>query len=217
MTSAAAGSTRIPYKHSTTTLPHQSPRYATSPSHAFKEPDVIVVEKGVAPSRRSADTSVDKVDSKAKTATSSVKSLRTHSRLASLGRLRPRGSVQKQQQQPASQGETISTQVPVSPSDAGSSQKLSDTSTLSNTNSETSLSEDAKSDSKSVKERRSRPSFWLSSSNVPSESTKYIDEVSQYERLVQHRPRMMHQTSSKLLRMTDDERPFTRVRVDLFS
>jgi hypothetical protein len=153
---------------------------------------------------------------------------RAHSRLTSIGRLRSRGSVpqqpQQQQQQhqspqPASQGETISAQVPVSPSDAGSPHKLSDTSTLSNSSSATTLSDDAKSEKRSVEEQPSRPSFWLASGNVPGDANKSQPSnegaLDQYRRLVQHRSRMMHQTSSKLLRMTDDERPFTRVCIHL--
>lgn len=139
---------------------------------------------------------------------------RAHSRLASFGRLRSRRSLhQDLQQQAASSGENKSTQVPVSPSDAGS-HKRSDTSTLSNSSSKTTLSDDSKDDAKSIDERPSRPSFWLASSNVPGQFTKDYDDsgaVEHYQRLVQHRPRAMHQTSSKLLRMTDDERPFTRV------
>ena len=140
---------------------------------------------------------------------------RAHTRLASLGRIHSRGSIQQQQHQPASPGETLSAPVPVSPSDAGN-HKPSDTSTLSNSSSETALTDDSRSDTKSTKERPSRPSFWLASRNVPGQITKHYDgigdDAQHFERPGQHRPRMMHQTSSKLLRMTEDDRPFTRVR-----
>ena len=216
MTSAAHA--RIPYKHSTAAPPPRpAPRDATSPSHA---PDVTpdddpVTTAAAGPPLSPAALAADKVDSPAKTTASSVKSKSgVHSRLASIGRLRSRGSVPQYQQRP--QGETVSAQVPVSPSDAGSHHKLSDASAVSNSSSETTLSDDVKSEKKSVEQQPSRPSFWLASGNVPGDFNKAHDDnaeaLEQYNRLIHYRPRMMHQTSSKLLRMTDDERPFTRVR-----
>jgi hypothetical protein len=223
MTSAAHA--RIPHKHSTAAAspPRPVPRDATSPSHA---PDVTpddnhrasagpVTTTAAGCPLSPAALAADKVDSQGKTTASSVKSKSSvHSRLASIGRLRSRGSVPQYQQRP--QGETVSAQVPVSPSDAGSHHKLSNASAVSNSSSETTLSDDPKSEKKSVEQRPSRPSFWLASGNVPGDFNKAHDDnaeaLEQYNRLVQYRPRMMHQTSSKLLRMTDDERPFTRVR-----
>lgn len=221
---SAAGSARIPYKHSssTTTTPHRGPRYATSPLRA-RVPDVITRGQdphtsGQEPLHLPAATesAAAKVDSRPKTAATTVKS-RAHTRLPSFGRIALRGSAQqKLQQQPVSQGEAASAEVPVSPSDAGS-HKRSDTSTLSNSSSETTLSDDAKSDVKSIEERSSRPSFWLASNNVPGEfGAAHRQSTGHYGRLAPHRPRMMHQTSSKLLRMTEDERPFTRVSVKSF-
>lgn len=144
--------------------------------------------------------SADKVESKTKTVASSKS--KAHSRLASFGRQRLRGIVSIGDA-PA-QGETLP-RVPVSPSDASSQHKRSDASTRSNTSSETTLTDDAKSDIKSLDER---PSLVDAATWLDGENTYDLDE---YERLLKRSPRMMHQTSSKLLRMTDDERPFTRV------
>lgn len=144
--------------------------------------------------------SADKVESQTKTVASSKS--KAHSRLASFGRQRLRGIVSIGDA-PA-QGETLP-RVPVSPSDASSQHKRSDASTRSNTSSETTLTDDAKSDIKSLDER---PSLVDAATWLDGENTYDLYE---YERLLKRSPRMMHQTSSKLLRMTDDERPFTRV------
>ncbi|KAK3722631.1 hypothetical protein LTR37_002201 [Vermiconidia calcicola] len=172
---SAAGDTRIPYKHSTATTPHrEGPRSATSTLHA---PDVARIEQGVNPSDQdrqysaTGESATTTLDSRPRTAASTVKA-RAHSRLASFGRLRSRRSLhQDLQQQPASSGENKSTQVPVSPSDAGS-HKRSDTSTLSNSSSKTTLSDDSKDDAKSIDERPSRPSFWLASITYPANLPK---------------------------------------------
>ena len=226
MTSAAHA--RIPpaYKHSTAAHPPRPlPRDATSSSHV---PDVTPVDSSTVSAGNISNAAghttppstytADKVDPQLKSGASSAKSvkLRAHSRLASIGRLRSRGSTPQPPQRPqASQGETISAQVPVSPSDAGSQHKLSDTSASSKNSSATTLSDDAKSEEKPIEDTLSRPSFWLASGKVPGDAKKAQSDnlavSEQYQRLTQHRPRMMHQTSSKLLRMTDDERPFTRV------
>ena len=210
---------RIPYsqhnQHSTTAR-RQGPRFATSSLRAPHVPDVRSAERRpststLAPHQTcAADSPYDKVDSKSISAGSSLKD-RAHSRLASFGRIRPRGSVQYQQRAPL--GVAKPTPVPPSPSDTGSYNR-SNTSTLSNSSSDTTLSDDAKSDTKVVDDRR--PSFWLSALKVPTESVKDLEdsiyeEEQPHERLGHLRSRMMHQTSSKLLRMTEDERPFTRV------
>lgn len=142
----------------------------------------------------------DKVESKTKSAVSSKS--KAHSRLASFGRQRLRGIVSTSDAPP--QGETLP-RVPVSPSDASSHHKRSDASTRSNTSSETTLTDDAKSDIKCFDER---PNIVDTATWLDGENAYDLDE---YERLLKRSPRMMHQTSSKLLRMTDDERPFTRV------
>lgn len=158
------------------------------------------------------------MDSKAK-ATS-----RAHSRLASLGRIRSRGSIRgnvKQQDTPTAlpalpsqrAGETyrVKHAVPVSHVDA-SLRKRPDTSTLSNTSSESSLSDEYFDDIKSIEERPSKPVFWLTTSNVPGDAEEdEYQPVDHYQPAPKHKPRMMHQTSSRLLRMTEDDRPFTRV------
>jgi hypothetical protein len=144
---------------------------------------------------------------------------RAHLRLASLGRLRPRGSIHASthhhpagtvQRHPSQRGETL---VPVSPSDA-SSQPRSNTSTLSNVSSETTLS-DAKSDD--LKSLDDRPAAAWSpraySPASPGYDTPDDADADAYPPVTQHTPRMMHQTSSRLLRMTEDDRPFTRVRI----
>ena len=88
--------------------------------------------------------------------------------------------------------------------------KRPETLALSSSSSETTLSDD-KADVKSIEDYPSRASFWLASASDFQKEYDGSAAVERYERLVQHKPRMMHQTSSKLLRMTDDERPFTRV------
>ena len=146
------------------------------------------------------------MESKTKSA-ASTKS-KAHSRLASFGRQRLRGIVSISSETPPPQGETLP-RVPVSPSDASSHHKRSDASTRSNTSSETALTDDAKSDVKSLDENPS-PNVYLpdAATWLDNETAPDLDE---YERLLKRSPRMMHQTSSKLLRMTDDDRPFTRV------
>lgn len=199
---SAAGASRIPHKHSTT-LSRQGTRSATSHSHV---PDVTSSEHRLHSSgseRRSRHPDPNNDNLAATTAKS-----RSHSRLASLGRIRSRGSIQQREPLPAL--------APVSSTDVGSRHKPSDTSTLSNSSSETTLSDDSKSDAKSIQERRpSRPSFWLASSNVPGDFARDRHtpsaDTENHHRSVQRNPRMMHQTSSKLLRMTEDDRPFTRV------
>lgn len=241
MASSSTSRASIPYKQHSTAAAlarRPAPRDATRASHA---PDVAHkaahtnsnTTSTPSTSTSAATTAVgagdfiavdfaaaDKVDSPARTAASKAKA-GAHARLASLGRLRSRGSVPQQhpqRPQPASQSQGETTAL-VSPSDAGSHPKLSDASTLSNGSSATSLSDDAKSEKKSIEEKPSRPSFWLASGNLPGDSTKADNddcvEEDQYQRLAL-RARMMHQTSSKLLRMTDDERPFTRVRCYTF-
>ena len=156
------------------------------------------------------------VDSHTTTSKASTVKSRAHSRLASLGRLRSRASNQpppKKQPETQLQSETRLVEEPVSPSDAGShSHRPSDASTLSKRSSETTLSDD---DIKSSEENASHSSFLLASSNLPGDTTKEKSEAEQFGRLVQPKSRTMHQTSSKLLRMTDDERPFTRVRISV--
>lgn len=149
---------------------------------------------------------------------STVKS-RAHSRLASLGRLRSSGST-PQQQQPQRKKSTLQigqspTQEPEASQQGNTGRKGSQTSTLSNKTSEASLSGDSKSDSKSVLDPSSRSSFLLASSNLQRDQAKSTEgEGGQGNtpRLIKVKPRTMHQTSSKLLRMTEDDRPFTRVR-----
>ena len=157
-----------------------------------------------APARHS---HVDKVERQQKSAASNPKA---HSRLASFGRQRLRGIVPSIKHDALPQGET-QPRVPVSPSDS-SSHKPSDASTRSNTSSETGLSDDAKSDYKSVHEEP-RPSAndtagWLDQEKEYAETR----DLEEYEKLLRRSPRMMHQTSSKLLRLTDDDRPYDKVR-----
>lgn len=221
--SSAESAARIPQKHSAA-KPRQDPRSATSRPHesskreiATDNPSSLSSSSDSIPNRGIA-LAADKVDSQVKSSASSVKS-RTHSRLASFGRRRSRASINQQQQPKSptsatSQGETSTPAAPVSPSDTAS-HKQSDTSTLSYRSSKTTLSDNAERESKSADER---PSFLLSSSNIPAELAKPNRETScdseRPQRLAQSKPRTMHQTSSKLLRMTDDERPFTRVRIE---
>lgn len=134
---------------------------------------------------------------------------RAHSRLASLYLGRFRGILQTDDV--LSQGETLP-RVPVSPSDA-SSQPPSNASSCSNTSSETQLSDTAAPPIIRTRSAEDRPRIadaatWM---EAEKEYDTYRD-VDEYEKLLRRSPRTMHQTSSKLLRMTDDMRPFTRVR-----
>ncbi|KAI7562870.1 Developmental regulator, partial [Hortaea werneckii] len=150
-----------------------------------------------------------------------------HGRLASLGHaIRSRGnlqgSAQQQQQQqhqqptvditalPPPPGETLpARQAPVSPSDV-SSHKRSEGSAVSQTSSETSFS-DSKSDIKSFDDRPT-PLWDQQVDNSELPAVPASKDNSSFDRPPQQRPspRMMHQTSSRLLRMTEDDRPFTR-------
>ena len=144
-----------------------------------------------------------------RTRPSAASKSKAHSRLASFGRHTFRAIVSTSEAPP--RGETLP-RVPVSPSDSGSEQKPSGASTRSNTSSETALTDDAGSDINAavgVEERvvsTSDAASWLDSERAFSPQN--FDE---YERHLSRSPRTMHQTSSKLLRMTDDDRPFTRV------
>ncbi|KAI7020290.1 Developmental regulator [Hortaea werneckii] len=137
--------------------------------------------------------------------------------------LRLSGSAQQQQQQqqhqrptvditalPPPPGETLpARQAPVSPSDV-SSHKRSDGSAVSQTSSETSFS-DSKSDIKSFDDRPT-PLWDQQVDNGDLPAVPASKDNSSFDRPPQQRPspRMMHQTSSRLLRMTEDDRPFTR-------
>ncbi|KAI7205867.1 Developmental regulator, partial [Hortaea werneckii] len=129
------------------------------------------------------------------------------------------GSAQQQQQQqptvditalPPPPGETLpARQAPVSPSDV-SSHKRSEGSAVSQTSSETSFS-DSKSDLKSFDDRPT-PLWDQQVDNSELPAVPASTDNSSFDRPPQQRPspRMMHQTSSRLLRMTEDDRPFTR-------
>ncbi|KAI7615448.1 Developmental regulator [Hortaea werneckii] len=132
------------------------------------------------------------------------------------------GSAQQQQQQqhqqptvditalPPPPGETLpARQAPVSPSDV-SSHKRSEGSAVSQTSSETSFS-DSKSDIKSFDDRPT-PLWDQQVDNSELPAVPASKDNSSFDRPPQQRPspRMMHQTSSRLLRMTEDDRPFTR-------
>ncbi|WPH01901.1 RGS-domain-containing protein, protein [Acrodontium crateriforme] len=108
-----------------------------------------------------------------------------------------------------------SSAVPIVSSDAGSQHKLSDSS-ASKSSTDTSISEDEK----SLLDDRE----WLASSDKNEEVALQLEpRTSHHDRYQEQRappprkPRMMHQTSSRLLRMTEDDRPFTKDFKDLFS
>lgn len=149
-----------------------------------------------------------KVDSSPRSITSTFKS-RAHSRLASLGWNRPRASVhqspsqqkESEQSQPrsVSQSREQSPHSPaLSPASSDASIVLSngssETSTLTNSSIETACS-DASSNIKSGKEQ----------------AQQQCDTTEEHAKLILDKAHMMHQTSSRLLRMTGDDRPFTKV------
>lgn len=161
---------------------------------AIPPPTLIVTDSDPFP------LATDKVDSKPRSGVLSVKS-RAQSRLAALGRTRLRGLVPLGDYA-SSQGEAQPVRAPVSPSDGSSHYKASDVSSNSKSSSETSLTDG----SKSPRDRfDGNPEGWQE-----KEVDSYSD-IEEYERVLQRSPRMMHQTSSKLLRMTEEDRPFTRV------
>ena len=233
--SSSSHPARIPRKHSTLPPAHHPhdhhhrrhrrrssllPRDATSLSHV-SVPDVTPAAAASPDHHHQQSPSqsnppAGKVDSQARSNAPSVKSLRNHSRLASFGRIRSRGSVQHSSKQPpAPPGEAVPAIAPVSPSEA-SSHLPSDGSSRSNNSSATTLTDDSKSDVRTLDEKPSRPSFWAKNSDRSVGSNKPYNQADfdeNYKRLVASRPHTMHQTSSKLLRMTEDDRPFTRVRI----
>lgn len=147
------------------------------------------------------------MDSRPKPAATSAPKSKAHSRLASFSRVRLRGTVQTIDL--PVQGETTP-RVPVSPSDAGSQDKRSGASTRSNSSFETALTDDSKSDPKSVDDRTVRKedaATWL---DTEEDHDSYPDTEA-YQQMLSKSPRMMHQTSSKLLRMTDEELPYSKV------
>jgi hypothetical protein len=165
---------------------------------------------------RTALPTIDKVDSRPKTIAATVKS-RAHSRLASFGRIRSRGAQQPAERNTAvTEPLTLSELPPLRPTPSlTSSHKRSEPSTASYYSSETTLSDEKYHDSKSFDEPRK--SFARDTQRNASferrgkSEDSTCDPTEQYRRLVESRPRMMHQTSSRLLRMTEDDRPFTRV------
>jgi hypothetical protein len=166
---------------------------------------------------RTALPTIDKVDSKPKSIAGTVKS-RAHSRLVSFGRIRPRG-LHLSSERDTLDPEPLSPVEPLPPlprpSFAGS-HKRSEPSTASYHSSETTLSDEKYYDTKSFEESRQQPIARGTQRNSAVEQRTKLDEypvdpTEQYHRLVASRSRMMHQTSSRLLRMTEDDRPFTRV------
>jgi hypothetical protein len=216
--------TRLPHAH------HPSPDVAAA--NPLQQPPPPLQHSHAAPPSRSASPTfsarreqrprtalptIDKVDSKPKSIAGTVKS-RAHSRLVSFGRIRPRGltlSAERDTLDP----EPLSPIEPLPalprPSLAGS-HKRSEPSTASYHSSETTLSDEKYYDTKSFEESRQLPIARGTHRNSSVEQRGKLDEypvdpTEQYHRLVASRSRMMHQTSSRLLRMTEDDRPFTRV------
>ncbi|KAK6418594.1 hypothetical protein LTR95_017173 [Oleoguttula sp. CCFEE 5521] len=227
-----AAPSRLP-QHSSPALPatRQFPRGVTRNAHAVHAvPDVTdtaiapqsaTLPHSISPLHSSLSPPSVKLDLPQRTLASTVKS-RAHSRLASLGRIRSRGSVFQQDRQPAVPTrlpETlVASNTPISPA---STHKRSVTSTLSNTSSETTYTDDSKSEIKSVYERTSAQDLYTAHRNASREHllrpSEEIGTEKQTREDTRSKPRMMHQTSSRLLRMTEDERPYTRDFEDLFS
>jgi hypothetical protein len=223
----------LPPQSSSTTLPRlptRTPHAAitvtdvTDQLHCDQHADPITRRLARLPLLlRSTSSTSDKVADHSRTVAPSVKS-RAHSRLASLGRIRSRGSVfqqtptERQPSLPSIPSQAYSTQQPPTlPSRIPShtpSHKRSKTSVLSRTSSET-LTEDAKSDDiKSIDERSPQldaftPNNKSNEHLLPTDEKLDLEE--QYQNLIHKKSQTMHQTSSRLLRMTEGERPFTRV------
>lgn len=200
--------TRFPYAH------HRSPDVAAVSAPALSTSTLDREHRS-----RSALPTIDKVDSRPKTIAATVKS-RAHSRLASFGRIRSRGALQPAEQNtPATETHPpAETFAPRSRPSISSSHKRSEPSTASYHSSETTLSDEKEKyyDTKSFDEPRQQSVARGAQRNASAERRAKIedstcDPTEQYRRLVESRPRMMHQTSSRLLRMTEDDRPFTRV------
>lgn len=234
---------------------HPNPRAATRFPHAQRQhipplppppSDVAAIPPPQAPALhhpaatqpseycpRAAPSAADKVDSKPRTIAATVKS-RAHSRLASLGRIRPRGGQQpaeRQHQQlpeqqqpytPVTEPPRPAETYPIEPTPSvSSSHKRSEPSTASYHSSETTLTDEKFHDPKSFDEQRPqyipRDPQRNASADRRGGSEDRIDPKEEYHRLLETRPRMMHQTSSRLLRMTEDDRPFTKVSTTAFS
>ena len=208
--------TRPPYAHSHS-LPAR-PDVAAAPPSAPARLDPTSHDHRCEPRPRTPSPPFSgKVDSKPKTVAATVKS-RAHSRLASFGRIRSRGGQQLADQHPlATEPSTPPESYPVQPAPSlTGSHKRSEPSTASYHSSETTLSDDKFHDTKSFDEPRQQPIARDSSRNTSVDrrgrsEDSACDTNEQYRRLIEGRSRMMHQTSSRLLRMTEDDRPFTRV------
>lgn len=151
---------------------------------------------------------------------STIKS-RAHSGLAQLGWNRSRGSIhqsdigvrdqeelarsQEHKQQRKSQQRSES-QRRLRESSSGSGSTLSPVSS----HSDASLRHTRHSETSTLKDSSSDTTFYSDDQASPLD-TKQDLEVEEEEPVSEQPSRMMHQTSSRLLRMTDDDRPFTRV------
>jgi hypothetical protein len=218
-----------------TTLPPPLPRAATRSPYAHAHPDVAARSTPPSPPDQSTATTttnppqqhpldcehhprtalptIDKVDSKPKTIAAAVKS-RAHSRLASFGRIRSYRAHQPAERDTSVTEPLHTTEPP--PLRHTPSLTSSEPSTSSFYSSETTLSDEKYQDSKSFEESRqsfardTKPTAFVTEQRGKSEDFA-CDPTEQYHRLIESRSRMMHQTSSRLLRMTEDDRPFTRV------
>lgn len=189
---------------------HQSPQRSASPTYSARREQRPCTPIPI----------IDKVDSKPKSIAGTVKS-RAHSRLVSFGRIRPRGVHLPAERdtldsEPLSPVEPLPTLPTLPRQSLAGSHKRSEPSTASYHSSETTLSDEKYYDTKSFEESRQQPIARGTQRNSSAEQRAKLDEypvdpTEQYHRLVASRSRMMHQTSSRLLRMTEDDRPFTRV------
>ena len=207
--------TRSPYAH-----PDVAARPTTPPSPPDRSTTTTTLSGPLDCEHhpRTALPTIDKVDSKPKTIAAAVKS-RAHSRLASFGRIRSYRAQQPTERNTSVTEPLHTTEPPPlrhTPS-LTSSHKRSEPSTSSFYSSETTLSDDKYQDSKSFEEPRqsfardTKPNSFVAEQREKRSEDSTCDPTEQYHRLVESRSRMMHQTSSRLLRMTEDDRPFTRV------
>jgi hypothetical protein len=186
----------VPEAFEQNTCPQKSPPHAdTAPPRRHSSTSVPVGSVTDARHR----SKVDKVDSKPRSGVLGVTS-RAQSRLVALGRSTLRGIAPLSDH--FSQGEAHLARAPVSPSDGSSQYKRSNPSSNSKSSSEASLTDDTKS---SFGPFGGPPEGWQ------EKELHSYEDIEEYEKILARSPRMMHQTSSKLLRMTADDRPFTRV------
>lgn len=201
----------IPLQHSSTT---RRPRVATSQAR----PDVDAADLSTVQER---SARLERTDSTATTRT--LRKPRSHSRFASLGRIKSRPSILQRafgdstEYTAAPETRSVSAaQLPIkdipAPKKAFESPARPESIRHSSNSSDSTLQEKDNLSLYSEKDLDSpKATFWLASGLDRDDRQLLSRGDFDNQRFVAPRPSKMHQTSSRLLRMTEDDRPFTRV------